>query len=373
MTTATRIDTPPDIREELLEARHRARLRGSRPAPVPTEGTLKVEDLTVTFRSKRKTVEAVRGISFTVEAGKTLVLLGESGSGKSVSARAVMRLYSDAVTISGRATLGGVELFDLDERAMLSVRGRNMALVPQDASGSLDPLRRVGSQIAEVLRRHGIEHGGKAARQRAADLLAQVGIPDPARAVRSYPHELSGGMRQRALIAIAIACEPKVLVADEPTTALDVTIQAQVLDLFAKLQENLGMGLLLVTHDVGVARQMADRVAVMYAGRLVEEGPGATVLGEPAHPYTAGLLRAVPTPETPRGQLQAIPGQPPAAGEAVDQGCSFAPRCTFAVEECRTDRPDLVPVSAAHWAACPVVNGRVPVEVGPPPVGAEAS
>ena len=366
MTTATRIDTPPDISEALLNTPHTSRFRGVRTGPAPTEGTLKVEDLAVTFRSKRKTVEAVRGISFTVEAGKTLVLLGESGSGKSVSARAVMRLYSDAVTITGRATLGGVDLFDLDERAMQSIRGRDMALVPQDASGSLDPLRRVGSQIVEVLRRHGIEHGRKAARQRAADLLGQVGIPDPARAVRSYPHELSGGMRQRALIAIAIACEPKVLVADEPTTALDVTIQAQVLDLFAKLQADLGMGLLLVTHDVGVARQMADRVAVMYAGRLVEEGPGATVLGEPAHPYTAGLLRAVPTPETPRGQLQAIPGQPPAAGEAVDEGCSFAPRCVFAVEECGTHRPALVPVGAVHWAACPVVNGRVPVEVGPP-------
>jgi oligopeptide/dipeptide ABC transporter ATP-binding protein len=373
MSIATRMHTPPDISDAPLETPRPSRHRGSRPAPAPTEGTLKVEDLAVTFRSKRNAVEAVRGISFTVEAGKTLVLLGESGSGKSVSARAVMRLYSDAVTITGRATLGGVDLFDLDERAMQSLRGRDIALVPQDASGSLDPLRRVGSQIAEVLRRHGVEHGRKAARQRAADLLAQVGIPDPARAVRSYPHELSGGMRQRALIAIAIACEPKVLVADEPTTALDVTIQAQVLDLFAQLQQDLGMGLLLVTHDVGVGRQMADRVAVMYAGRLVEEGPGATVLGESAHPYTAGLLRAVPTPETPRGQLQAIPGQPPAAGEAVDTGCSFAPRCAFVVEQCRTDRPELVPVGASHWAACPVVHGRVPVEVGPPPAKAEAS
>ncbi|HEX4243942.1 MAG TPA: ABC transporter ATP-binding protein [Acidimicrobiales bacterium] len=373
MTTATRIDAPPDISDPLLDAPHHSRLRGSHPAPAPTEGTLKVEDLAVTFRSKRRAVEAVRGISFTVEAGKTLVLLGESGSGKSVSARAVMRLYSDAVDITGRATLGGVDLFGLDERAMQSLRGRDIALVPQDASGSLDPLRRVGSQIAEVLRRHGIEHGRKAARQRSGDLLAQVGIPDPARAVRSYPHELSGGMRQRALIAIAIACQPRVLVADEPTTALDMTIQAQVLDLFAQLQADLGMGLLLVTHDVGVASQMADQVAVMYAGRLVEDGPGATVLGQPAHPYTAGLLRAVPTPETPRGQLRAIPGQPPASGQAVDEGCSFAPRCVFAVDECRTDRPPLLPVGTAHWAACPVVDGLVPVDVGPPPDVVEAS
>jgi oligopeptide/dipeptide ABC transporter ATP-binding protein len=376
LTTATRMNTP-DVRDSPLvtpqPSRPPSRFRSSRPAPAPTEGTLRVEDLAVTFRSKRKSVEAVRGISFTVEAGKTLVLLGESGSGKSVSARSVLRLYSDAVDISGKATLGGVDLFDLDERAMQSLRGRAIALVPQDASGSLDPLRRVGSQIAEVLRRHGMEHGRKAARQRAEHLLAQVGLPDPARAVRSYPHELSGGMRQRALIAIAIACEPKVLVADEPTTALDVTIQAQVLDLFASLQADLGMGLLLVTHDVGVARQMADRVAVMYAGRLVEEGPGVTVLEQPAHPYTAGLLRAVPTPETPRGQLQAIPGQPPAAGEAVDEGCSFAPRCSLVTETCRIDRPELVSVGTSHMAACPVVNGPVPVEVGARPVDAEVS
>ncbi|HEY6624901.1 MAG TPA: ABC transporter ATP-binding protein [Acidimicrobiales bacterium] len=373
MTTATHVHTPPDVRDAPLTTPQPSRFRNPRPAPAPTEGTLRVEDLAVTFRSKRKAVEAVRGISFTVEAGKTLVLLGESGSGKSVSARAVLRLYSDAVDISGRASLGGVDLFDLDERAMQSLRGRAIALVPQDASGSLDPLRRIGSQIAEVLRCHGMEHGRKAARQRAEYLLAQVGLPDPVQAARSYPHELSGGMRQRALIAIAIACEPKVLVADEPTTALDVTIQAQVLDLFASLQADLGMGLLLVTHDVGVARQMADRVAVMYAGRLAEEGPGATVLEQPAHPYTAGLLRAVPTPETPRGELQAIPGQPPAAGVAVDEGCSFAPRCVFATDQCRSDRPGLVAVGAAHWAACPVVNGRVPVEMGAPATKAATS
>jgi oligopeptide/dipeptide ABC transporter ATP-binding protein len=371
VTTTTHTPLPTDVRESSRLGTDGSS-RGSA-TPRPVEGTLVVEDLHVTFRAKHRSVEAVRGVSFTVTAGKTLVLLGESGSGKSVSARSILRLYSSAVEVTGRATLGGVELFGLPEREMQSLRGQAIALVPQDASGSLDPLRRIGSQIAEVLRHHGVEPTRKAARRQAVDLLAQVGIPDPARAVRSYPHELSGGMRQRALIAIAIACSPKVLVADEPTTALDVTIQAQVLDLFAGLQQSMGMGLLLVTHDVGVARQMADRVAVMYAGRLVEEGPSSEVLEHPAHPYTAGLLRAVPTPDTPRGSLQAIPGQPPAAGEAVDQGCSFAPRCVFATESCRADRPELVLVGPTHAAACPVVHGRVPMEAGPPPPSVEVA
>jgi oligopeptide/dipeptide ABC transporter ATP-binding protein len=370
MTTTTRMPESSEIDRASEAQPTLARGRDLRPA----DGRLEVEDLSVTFRSKTRSVEAVRGISFTIEPGKTLVLLGESGSGKSVSARSVLRLYSDAVQIGGQARLGGVDLFGLAERDMRSLRGKAIALVPQDASGSLDPLRRIGSQIAEVLRHHQIEPTRRAARRHAVDLLAQVGIPDPVRAVRSYPHELSGGMRQRALIAIAIACSPKVLIADEPTTALDVTIQAQVLDLFAGLQESLGMGLLLVTHDVGVARQMADRVAVMYAGRLVEEGPAATVLEHPGHPYTAGLLRAVPTPDTPRGSLQAIPGQPPAAGEAVDHGCSFAPRCVLATETCRTDRPELVLVGAAHAAACPVVHGEVPADIGTTPTaGGQAS
>ena len=370
------VSTHAQARPERHAGTARSLAAGARPttSPGPTfDGTLQVEDLAVTFRTKRRSVEAVRGVSFTVEAGKTLVLLGESGSGKSVSARAILRLYSDAVDVTGRAFLGGVDFFGASEQKMQSIRGSSLALVPQDATGSLDPLRRIGSQIAEVLRRHGIENSRKAARKRAVDLLHQVGIPDPARVVRSYPHELSGGMRQRALIAIAIACSPKVLIADEPTTALDVTIQAQVLDLFASLQQELGMGLLLVTHDVGVARQMADRVAVMYAGRLVEEGPGSLVLEEPAHPYTAGLLGAVPTPETERGRLMAIPGQPPAAGETLGAGCSFAVRCSFATERCRSEAPQLVEVGPGRRAACPVVGGRVPVELDTGPSPAEAS
>jgi oligopeptide/dipeptide ABC transporter ATP-binding protein len=330
--------------------------------PATVDGALRVKDLTVTFRRGSQSIEAVRGISLTIDPGKTLVLLGESGSGKSVSARSIMRLYGSSVDISGHMSLGRLDLLSLPEKVMQDVRGRAIALVPQDASGTLDPLRRIGSQITEVLRRHGIVKSRREARERAKELLAQVGISDPSRAVRSYPHELSGGMRQRALIAIAIACSPRILIADEPTTALDVTIQAQVLDLFASLQEQLGMGILLVTHDVGVARQIADRVAVMYAGRLVEEGPGRQVLEHPGHPYSAGLLGAVPTRDTPRGGLHAIPGQPPAAGEQV-AGCAFAPRCDFAVESCLERVPDLVSIGLDHLAACPVVNGKVPATI----------
>jgi len=347
------------------------RRRASRSTRGIAPGALRVQDLAVTFRSKRAAVRAVREVSFTVEPGRTLVLLGESGSGKSVSARATLRLYGDRVDVEGSATLADLDLFGLSEAEMRAVRGKSLGFVPQDAGGSLDPLRRIGAQVAEVVRWHGVERTRRAARDRAVDLLAQVGIPDPGRVARAYPHELSGGMRQRALIAIAISCGPRVLIADEPTTALDVTIQAQVLELFARLQDELGMGLLMVTHDVGVAEQVADRVAVMYAGRLVEEGPGAVVLSQPAHPYTAGLLGAVPTPETPRGGLQAIAGQPPPAGAVVADGCAFADRCAFAVEACRRESPPLAEVGPGHRAACPVVGGSVVgrAVVGGPAVG----
>jgi len=359
--------TDPGVHHDLPDRPDRPspmHLPASRSGPDIAVGALRIEDLTVTFKTKRTPIRAVRGVSLVVEPGRTVVLLGESGSGKSVSARAALRLYGDRVEVGGAVSLAGTDLFALSEAEMQSVRGRSLAFVPQDAGGSLDPLRRIGSQLVEVLRRHGVAESRKAARDRAADLLAQVGIPDPRRVSRAYPHELSGGMRQRALIAIAISCGPRALIADEPTTALDVTIQAQVLDLFARLQDDLGMGMLMVTHDVGVASQVADRVAVMYAGRLVEEGPGAAVLADPAHPYTAALLRAVPTPGIPRGGLQAIPGQPPPAGAAADAtaGCAFADRCSFAVGSCRSEPPELAAVGIDHRAACPVVGGRVPMD-----------
>ena len=336
--------------------------------PVPAPGAhrdgrgevvLAVRGLTTTFLGRGGSVPAVRGVDFDIRAGETFVLLGESGSGKSVTARSILRLHGSRATVTGQVRLDGQELLDLAPKQMRAIRGRQLALVPQDPNGSLDPLRRVGPQLVEVLRLHGVSPDRAGARARALELLSLVGIPDPLRVGRSYPHELSGGMRQRVVIAIAVSCAPRVLIADEPTTALDVTVQAQILTLFAELQHQLHMALLLVTHDVGVTQDVADSVGVMYAGRLVEHGPAAEVLDRPRHPYTEALLAAVPTPATPRGALRAITGAPPLAGTHFD-GCAFADRCGHVTETCRTALPPLVPVAAGHVAACPVRN---PVEM----------
>ena len=318
---------------------------------------LTVEDLTVSFRRRGRDVDAVRGVSFSLVAGRTLVLLGESGSGKSVTARSILRLHGPSATVGGSIRLGEDELTTLPERTMRQLRGAAIGVVPQDPSGSLDPLLRVGKQIVEVLVRHAIETDGAQARAHAADLLRRVGITDPERVLRAFPFELSGGIRQRVAIAIAIACRPRVLIADEPTTALDVTVQAQVLELFVELQRELDMALLLVTHDVGVARAVGHEVAVMYAGRLVETGPVGDVLAAPRHPYTAGLLDALPTPGAPRGELIAIPGRPPGPDEDVpDAVCAFAPRCRFTVPACTAHRPLLAEVAPGRRAACDVVG-----------------
>jgi oligopeptide/dipeptide ABC transporter ATP-binding protein len=316
--------------------------------------TLVVENLRTSFGP----VEAVRGVSFSLDAGQTMVLLGESGSGKSVTARSILRLYGRRTRIEGTVRLGDAELMSLPDKAMRGVRGRRIGLVPQDPTGALDPLRTVGAQLVEVLRVNGVERVKLDARRRARELLGLVGIPDPVRVMSARPHQLSGGLRQRAVIAMAIAGEPEVLIADEPTTALDVTVQAAVLDLFGDLQRRLGMALLLVTHDVGVAEELGGQVGVMYAGRLVETGTVSEVLAAPRHPYTQGLLDSLPAPGVPRGALRVIPGRAPLAGETAD-GCAFAPRCTRAVPSCEAARPALVAVGPGRAAACPVVNNTV--------------
>jgi oligopeptide/dipeptide ABC transporter ATP-binding protein len=247
--------------------------------------------------------------------------------------------------------LGDVDISAADERQLQAVRGERIALVPQDPSGALDPLRSVGSQLVEVLRQHNIVPTRAQARERAVELLRLVGIPDPQRVVKAYPHQLSGGMRQRVVIAIGVSCNPQVLIADEPTTALDVTVQAQILELFGALQDSLQMAILLVTHDVGVAREVGDEIAVMYAGRIVEHGPTAEVLDAPAHPYTAALLASVPTPGIARGRLSPIPGRAVLAGESIS-GCPFAPRCHRAVASSWLVEPDLVSIEPGRFVAC---------------------
>jgi oligopeptide/dipeptide ABC transporter ATP-binding protein len=319
---------------------------------------LQVRDLHTTFgsrSSRTKPIQAVRGVDLDIEPGQTYVLLGESGSGKSVTARSILRLYGDKARTSGTVTLGDTDLTALSRTELRAVRGRRIAMVAQDPTAALDPLRTIGSQLVEVLRVHGVEPSKLDAKHRARQLLAMVGIPDPQRVFTSRPHQLSGGLRQRAVIALAIACGPELLIADEPTTALDVTIQATVLELFLDLQRRTGMSLLLVTHDVGVAEELGGRIGVMYAGRLVETGETRDVLTNPRHPYTRGLLESLPKPGVPRGELPMIAGRPPLTGEATP-GCAFSLRCPLAEKSCYEEVPTLIQIGADRTVACPVVN-----------------
>ncbi|WP_308258740.1 ABC transporter ATP-binding protein [Saccharothrix obliqua] len=318
---------------------------------VPDAPVLRVRGLKVTFATPRGPVPAVAGVDLDVAPGEVVTLLGESGSGKSVTARAVMGLlHPNAAVTADELSLAGDDLLGMSPEQLRSRRGRDMTLVFQDALSALNPVLTIGDQIGELFRVHrGLAK--RAARAEAVELLRLVGIPAPDRRVTDYPHQFSGGMRQRILIAMAVALGPRLLIADEPTTALDVTVQAQVLRLLDRLRTELGMGVLLITHDLGVAAEIADRIAVMYAGRVVETGSAADVLDAPNHPYTEALLGSVPDAQAAGGELRAIPGTPPNL-LALPGGCAFHPRCARATDVCRTDRPGARPFPDARTAAC---------------------
>jgi oligopeptide transport system ATP-binding protein len=322
---------------------------------------LVVEDLAVRFRGEGGIVDAVEGVSFRLGAGETLAIVGESSSGKSVTALALMRLLGGppGCEVRGRATLtrqdGEVlELLSLPEARMASVRGRDIGMIFQEPMTSLNPVHRIGAQIAEGLLAHE-RLSARAASDRAIELLGHVGIPEPALRARAYPHQLSGGMRQRAMIAMALACRPRVLIADEPTTALDVTIQAQILELIRDLQHETGMSVIFITHNLGVVADVADRVLVMYSGQVVEEAPVAALLRQPRMPYSAGLIRSVPRLDDVRrrgGRLAAIPGNVPDP-RSRPMGCTFHPRCVHALPDpCEAARPALEPAGEAHAVRC---------------------
>jgi len=315
---------------------------------------LEVRSLTTEFVTRGGVVRAVDGVSWDVAEGETVALVGESGCGKSVSALSVMRLVAAPAgrIVSGQVFFKGRDLLALSEEEMRRVRGREIAMVFQEPMTSLNPVLTIGRQLTEGLEIHlGMTRGG--ARQRAVEVLATVGIPDAARRLSQYPHQFSGGMRQRIMIAAALACNPALILADEPTTALDVTIQAQILELMRDLSRRFGVAMLIITHNLGVVARYADRVNVMYAGRIVERGSARDLYRRPRHPYTLGLLRSVPRLDEPRrARLQPIEGQPPDLTR-LGPGCAFAPRCTFRVERCRVERPVLAPADGeGHVTAC---------------------
>ncbi|MGW7818277.1 ABC transporter ATP-binding protein [Streptomyces puniciscabiei] len=313
---------------------------------------LEVRDLHVEFRTRDGVAHAVNGVSYEVDAGQTLAVLGESGSGKSVTAQAVMGILDTppGKVTGGRILFRGRDLLTLKEEERRRIRGAEMAMIFQDALSALNPVISVGDQLGEMF----VVHRGmsrKDARRKAVELMERVRIPGAAQRVRDYPHQFSGGMRQRIMIAMALALEPALIIADEPTTALDVTVQAQVMDLLAELQREYHMGLILITHDLGVVADVADRIAVMYAGKIVESAPVRDIYKAPAHPYTRGLLESIPRLDQKGQQLYAIKGLPPNLVH-IPPGCSFHPRCPMARDVCRTDEPPLYEVSGTRGSAC---------------------
>ena len=316
---------------------------------------LEARDLRVDLHTHRGTAAAVQGMSFMLERGETLGLIGESGCGKSMTALALMGLAPDNATVSGSLKLGGQQLVGLHERDWRRVRGARIAMIFQEPMTALNPVHRVGAQIAEPLMLHR-RLPARAARERAIALLERVGIPEPARRVDAFPHQFSGGQRQRIMIAMALACEPDLLIADEPTTALDVTVQKQILALIRELVDERGMALILISHDLGLIAQNVQRMMVMYGGAVVESGPAAQVFGQPAHPYTRGLLAARPSLAQRlvahrSERLPTIKGSVPDLF-SLPLGCPFAGRCAYTEDACFTDEPPVVPMGSAHWFRC---------------------
>ncbi len=308
----------------------------------PKQHLLEVDGLQVDFKTDDGLVQAVRGVSFYLDRGETLGIVGESGSGKSVTNLALMGLVPrpPGIVKSGRALLDGQDLLQMSDNALTAVRGAKIAMIFQDPMTALNPFLTVEEQLTEMTILH-LNHTPAEARDHAVSMLEQVGIPGAARRMRDYPHHFSGGMRQRVMIAMALSCEPDVLIADEPTTALDVTIQAQILDLMAELQSEHQTAIILITHDLGVVASVCDRVMVMYAGKIVEEADAPSLFANPRHPYTMGLLESVPRLDRPHGvSLSAIEGQPPDLAH-LPPGCSFAPRCPYALEKCTVEAPPL--------------------------------
>ena len=318
---------------------------------------LEIDSLRVSFATARGEARAVDGVSLSVRAGETLCIVGESGCGKSVTALSIMGLVpSPPAALSGSIRFEGCELLGLNRTQWSDLRGNRIAMIFQEPMTSLNPAFTVGAQLTEALMRHRAMSRPQA-REAAIAMLARVRIPSPERRIDDYPHRLSGGMRQRVMIAMALLCQPALLIADEPTTALDVTIQAQVLALMRSLRDETGTAIILITHDLGVVAQMADRVAVMYAGQVVEQAPVRELFSQPQHPYTVGLLGAIPAIAAPRARLSAISGMVPAA-TAMPAGCRFAERCPFVQPGCRADPVELVELSAGHWSRC----RRAPLE-----------
>ncbi len=314
---------------------------------------LEIEDLRTQFFTSAGTVQAVDGISYSVEEGETIAIVGESGCGKSVSALSVLRLIPDPPgrIVGGSIRFAGTNLLELSDVKIRKIRGAQIAMVFQEPMTSLNPVLTVGLQLTETLIHH-LDMTQEAADARAIELLELVGIPDPIRRLAQYPHHFSGGMRQRVMIAMALCCEPKLIIADEPTTALDVTIQAQILELMKDLTKRLGVALVVITHNLGVVARYADRVNVMYAGKIIERGDAADVYATPSHPNTLGLLASVPRLDHARGErLVPIEGQPPDLTR-LDDGCAFRPRCRFASDKCATSIPPLEPVGEGHLSAC---------------------